>query len=441
MDRPGMPGRDRRHWTATAMLITAVRANTGADRFETFVDRFAAAAAPRCKTFGQLVGALPGVVPDETLASLRRLSRGSRNWQHLDRLVADAKRDRAPAILNQGHGLPLPHPLDSEFRFDEETALRLTGALVAATRDGDEILLVGTPTVAMALAATPVDRRVRFVGPDDCVTAAVAAAFDPDHLVLGDSGVPSAAAALIDPPWYLGPVQTMLGVCARCCSIGAPVWMVVPPVGTKAEAEHDRQVFIGIARRLGLRTTSATATALYRTPLFELAAMERQGIARLGSWRRGDVVELVVQEARTLSDAPVREACELTIGGVRLRLAAMGGGGPPVLKPIVCGEVYPSVSSRAPGRSLANLWTSGNRAFVVNADCARAAMAELARMADRVLRGRLTVDRNDLDRLSAVAPSNRLIHQLIELLGRELDDARRLVGDGAWLETAMGWRS
>jgi hypothetical protein len=68
-------------------------------------------------------------------------------------------------------------------------------------------------------------------------------------------------------------------------------------------------------------------------------------------------------------------------------------------------------------------------------------MAELARMADRVLRGRLTVDRNDLDRLSAVAPSNRLIHQLIELLGRELDDARRLVGDGAWLETAMGWRS
>lgn len=423
------------------MLIPAVHANVRADRFETFVDQFAAAAAPRCETFGQLVGALPGVLPNETLASLRRLSRTSGDWQHLDRLVADAKRDWAPASLDQGRGLPLPHPLDSEFRFDEETVARLAGALVAATRDGDEILLVGTPTVAMALAEMPVNRRVRFVGPDDCVTAAVAAAFEPDHLVLGEGGVPSAAAALIDPPWYVGPVQTMLGICARCCSIGAPVWMVVPPVGTKAEAAYDRQVFIGIARRLGLRPTSATATALYRTPLFELAAMERQGIARLGSWRRGDVVELVVHEAPRLSNVPVREACELTIGGVRLRLLALGGGGPAMLTPIARGEVYPSVSSRAPGRALANLWTSGNRAFVVNADCARAAMAELARRADRVLQGRLTVDRNDLDRLAAVAPSNRLIHQLIELLGRELDDARRLVGDGAWLETAMGWRS
>jgi hypothetical protein len=425
------------------MLTAAVPADAGGiDGFETFVDGLAAAAAPTCETFSQLVGALPGVPPDEALASLRRLSRGSGNRRHIEQLAADAKRDRAPAILDQGRSLPLPHPLDSEFRFNEETATRLAGVLIAATRDGDEILLVGTPTVAVALAATPIERRVRYVGPDDSVTAAVAAAFGPDRLVLGKSGVPSAAAALIDPPWYVGSVRTMLGICARGCSAGAPVWMVVPPVGTKAEAAHDRQAFIGIAGRLGLRAISATATALYRTPLFELAAMERQGIARLGCWRRGDIVELVVHGApMPLGVFPIREAYELTIGGVRLRLAPSAGLGPPLLTPIADGEVYPSVSSRAPGRASANLWTSGNRAFDVNADGARAAMAEIARRADRVLQGRLTVDRNDLDRLLGVAPSDPLIHQLIELLGRELDDAYRLVGDGAWLETAMGWRS
>jgi hypothetical protein len=423
------------------MLTAAVRGDLSADSFRTFVDRLAATAAPTCETFGQLLDALPSVLPQEALASLRRLSRDSAIWQHLHRLVADAKLDQAPAILDQGRGLPLPHQLDSEFRFDEQTASRLAEALVAATRDGDEILLVGTPTVAMALAVRPVDRRVRFVGPDDCVTAAVAAAFGPDRLALGECGVRSAAAALIDPPWYVRPVQTMLGICARGCSAGAPVWMVLPPVGTKADAAHDRQAFIGIARRLGLRAMSATGTALYRTPLFELAAMERQGIARLGSWRRGDIIELVVHEASTpLGDLPDREACELTVGGVRLRLAPAAGVPPPLLTPIADGEVYPSVSVRAPGRASANLWTSGNRAFVVNADRARAAMAELARRADRVLQGRLTVDRSDLDRLADVAPSGRLIHQLIELLGRELDDARRLVGDGAWLETVMGWR-
>jgi hypothetical protein len=88
--------------------------------------------------------------------------------------------------------------------------------------------------------------------------------------------------------------------------------------------------------------TSVNATALYRTPLFELAAMKRQGIARLGSWHRGDVVELVVHGAPTLLvDAPVRGACELTIGGIRLRLAPSAGVQPPELTPIIDDEIYP----------------------------------------------------------------------------------------------------
>jgi hypothetical protein len=344
--------------------------------------------------------------------------------------------------LDQGQSLPLSHPLDSEFRFDEETAARLANSLVTATRNGDEILLVGTPTLAVALAGTSVDRRVRFVGPNDCVTAAVAAAFEPDRLVLGESGGPRAAAAVVDPPWYARSVHAMLGVCARGCRVGAPVLMVVPPVGTRPDAAYDRQAFLGIANRLGLRETSTIATAHYRTPLFELAAMERQGIARLGYWRRGDVVELVVHDAPTpLSDTPVHEASELTIGGIRVRLTPSAGVRPPLLVPISEEEVFPSVSSRAPGRAGANLWTSGNRAFGVNFDDAHAAMAEIAHRAERVLQGRLTIDRNDLDRLIGVAPSNPLIHQLVELLGRELDDARRLVGDGAWLESVVGWRS
>ena len=59
---------------------------------------------------------------------------------------------------------PLPHPADSEYRFDNPTAQRLAAQLVSQTKDGDEILLVGTPTVALAIADLQVDRRIRFVG-------------------------------------------------------------------------------------------------------------------------------------------------------------------------------------------------------------------------------------------------------------------------------------
>ena len=408
--------------------------------FNQFVDRLSAQAAPACASFREFVLALPGVLPDEALASLMRIV-GPKD-AHVTRLIADASRDSAPERLDQGRGLPLPHPLDSEFRFDEETAERLADMLIAATVPGDEILLVGTPSVAIALSATTADRKIRFVGPDDCVTSAVAAAFGSDRLLLGEGSGRTARIALVDPPWYLDPVRAMIGACARGCALGASVWMVVPPIGTKPEATQDREQFLAAAVAVGLRFTGDTLPALYRTPLFELAAMERQGIARLAAWRRGEIVGLSVAEARSIPIlAPRTRACELSVCGVRLRLTPCALVRPFDLTPITDHEVFPSVSSRAPGRSAATLWTTGNRAFDIDAITARAALVELSLLGDSLLQRRLTSKPNDPFADLGVAPVNRLIHQLVELIGREWDDARRLVGDGAWLETATGWRS
>jgi hypothetical protein len=408
--------------------------------FNHFVDRLSAQAAPACASFREFVLALPGVLPDEALTSLIRIA-GPKDV-HLARLIADASRDSAPERLDQGRGLPLPHPLDSEFRFDEETAERLAGMLIATTAPGDEILLVGTPTVAIALAATTADRRIRFVGPDDCVTSAVAAAFDSDRLLLGEGPGRTAQVALVDPPWYLDPVRAMIGACARGCVVGASVWMVVPQIGTKPEAARDREQFLEAAAAVGLRITGDALPALYRTPLFELAAMERQGVARLSAWRRGEIVGLSVVDARPIPILASRvRACELSVCGIRLRLTPCTLVRPVDLTPIADHEVFPSISSRAPGRDAATLWTTGNRAFDIDATAARAALAELSLRGDSLLQRRLTSPPNDPIADMGVAPANRLIHQLVELIGREWDDARRLVGDGAWLETVTGWRS
>ncbi len=414
------------------MSVAARQAPAPGADFAAIVDGLVAVAAPGCRTFEALVVELPGVLPDEALASLRRLPAG----EDRDRLVRDAPTDRCGPIVDQVAELPLPHPFDSEYRFDGPTADALAAELVDATRAGDEILLVGTPTVALSLARSGVDRRLRFVGSDDCVTDALAAACG-DRLAVGAGGGRAAAAALVDPPWYRAPVAAMAAVAAAGSRPGSPVWLVVPPLGARPGAEDDRATFLRAALSVGLENAGASVTVRYRTPLFELAALARQGVGRLPAWRRGEATLLVAGAAAgRAAIAPPPRPCELTVAGVRLRV--VDGSGDAVLAPLVSGEVFPSVSSRAPGREAATLWTSGNRAFRVDPRLARAALSRLAESPwRRGLRSRFC----DHSAVSGVARSDELIHDLAELVEREISDARRLVGEGAWRETAMDWRS
>jgi hypothetical protein len=404
------------------------------DGFTAFVDGLAAQLVEHSPTFEAFVVAMPGVMPDEALAALRRIP-----TPRAAQLAADATIDRAGPVIDQCHQLPLPHPLDSEFRFDSLTADILAAGLVEATRNGDEILLVGVPSVATSIASLNVDRRIRFLGPDNCVTAAVQAAIPDGQLMLEQGSGGTAAAALLDPPWYREPMRHLIGVCAHGCRPGALVNLVVPPIGTRPEIARDKEAFLSFAASAGLVPSSRGGPVCYRTPLFELAAMERQGIARLASWRRGECLEFAV--TATGSRVPwIRPAAtELSVGGVRLRLVHGARRGSGELVPLDSHEVHPSVSARSHGRDAATLWTTTNRAFVVDFDLAKAAMTEIADDPEMLLPGSSS-PKNEPASDPDVARGANLIHQLSELIGRENADARRLVGDGAWRETVMEWR-
>jgi hypothetical protein len=420
------------------MSRAAVRSENGGD-FAQFVHDLALKFVEHSPTFEAFVAALPGVLPDEALAALRRI--GGRNAQ---RLAADAVADRAGPIIDQCARLPLPHPLDSEFRFDAPTARILATALVNSTKPGDELLLVGVPSVAAELGSLDVDRQIRFLAPDNCVTEAVRAAIGDERLLLDQGPGQTAAAALLDPPWYSGPMVELIEVGAAGCREGALITLILPPIGTRPEIAADRSAYLAAAARAGLTPTGASGPVYYRTPLFELAAMERQGIARLASWRHGEALEFVVADVACERRWAAPRNTELSVSGVRLRLAAGARTGGPNLDPIDSHEVFRSVSARAPGRELATLWTTTNRAFAVDYELAYDALSQIAaisRADAQVLHLGIARPENDLTNFPYVAATDGLIHQLIELIGREVDDARRLVGDGAWLKTEMDWRS
>lgn len=408
------------------------------------VDRLLADAVPGVDCFAALLPSMQGAGPADVLLGLRRMRDNPDLRAAAEALLLDAStRSKLQPTVDQPAALPLPHPLDSEWRFAPTCVEEIVGRLLDATSPGDELLLVGTPSVAVALSRTDADRTIRFVGPDDLISAEVRRLFEGDpRLVRGDGT--KAAAAVVDPPWYGGPFGEMLAVCARGCRRAAPVLTVMPRTATRPGMAGDLDDVLATAGTLGLQPTGAdTFEVCYRTPLFEARALERGGVRPdLGEWRRGDCVTLVrsghepVPVARTAR----QEHVELMLDGCRVRLTLGAGPARAELSPVEDDEVSASVSARSPTRRSANLWTTSNRALRVNEDACLLAFAAIADREGIVLPPRLTHRRIESIDRDRVESNVNLIHSIHELFARETADAARLVGDGSWLRGAKGMR-
>lgn len=331
-------------------------------------------------TFAALLDRLPAVYPTELLASLDRLS--SRGVIALD-VAASVRREAALKRTGLAEGrslLPLPHPLDFEWRFTPDAARALLDRAAGMTPPGGDLLLFGTPGLAVEAMSLPVGRRIAFLAEDNSVTDRVIAlnraTGSPLDVAFCSAGLPreSADAVLLDPPWYLDFVRPMLAAAARACRQGGVVLISLPPEGTRPSAEADRHAAIGFGRRLGLEMVEHSALAIgYETPFFERNALAAAGVHPPPHWRRGDllVFRKMLQATRPpLADTAHRRPwTEVPIGRMRLFIRA-GDQAPSADKArilsLVDGDILPTVSRRDPRRRAAQVWTSGNRIFATD---------------------------------------------------------------------------
>jgi hypothetical protein len=139
-------------------------------------------AAPAAATFADLLAALPGIGPIEAVKALTQ----NRASPHSTRLLANARTPESPVLpFDQGADLPLPHPLDMEWRFTASTVQALLQQAIDETADGDAILLLGVPSVAAAARRTCVDRQFLITGEGNVICEALqyATTDDPRFLV------------------------------------------------------------------------------------------------------------------------------------------------------------------------------------------------------------------------------------------------------------------
>lgn len=410
----------------------------------TMIDRLIADALPRSATIADLMPRLAGAGPTEVIQALNRA------------LAEPALRSLAASVLDMrpmqqnvtisAHDrcLPLPHPLDSEWRFTDSSVSAIIDHLLDVTSAGDTLLLVGTPSVAIGLACSNADRRFSFVGPGDAVTDAVQDRFADDTRLVPFSPL-AAKAALFDPPWYIEAFRAMAKTAVRGVMTGGHVFAAMPREATRPRMAESVSEMMAAAAAVGLRPDgSRSLEVAYDTPLFELSALEQLGLPNaLGSWRRGDLVHLrKFSEVSIDGKRPMPRPAhvELTLEGCRVRLALGTGIRGVGFGAVEDHEISRSISARSPTRKRANLWTSTNRAFSVDESDCIVALLGLAREEDLLLPKRFTHRRIESLHHNAVEQNVNLIHRLRELFVREIADAQRLLGEGSWLRSAKGIR-
>lgn len=379
--------------------------------------------------FPSMVTAAGGLHPLEVLESLRLAA--ERGCTESAQLYLEGLR-LEEGHLDQGRLLALPHPLDAEWRFDDDTADHLLDHALNVTSPGDAILLLGVPTVALRALDSTADRRFVVRSEANVIGAALEAraANDPRFLPEAADGC---SCAVLDPPWYPAVFDLLVGLAAQACRFGATIMVGAPSLKVRPSVTDERSRSIQAGLLAGLHFVSVAADALiYRTPAFEVAAMRAGQLGRwLPDWRRGDLLYFEKRHAGiTPTPIPQTPAFEITIEGVRLRLVAQNALAGYGLAPLVPGEVFPSVSMRAAGRKRANLWTSGNRAFVCNTRVTLAAMQALAADFGLWPKG-LKAPPIDSQIRQEVAPIQS-VDDLARIVARDCVHMAELVGEASW---------
>jgi hypothetical protein len=354
------------------------------------LDRFARTRASRIASAASLVGVAAGEEPtDEQLAHLAwHLAAVEPSDLRLLGDLAAVPPARAQPVCLEAHRqapddldeiLPLPHPLDYEWRFDLRTRLMLARCCEQLAGTHGPIALLGTPTLAPALRGHVgevllLDTNARLLAAlagagqlsaIQCTTADIATFTPPwqwQH---------RAAAVVCDPPWYPEGFATFLCTAARLVRPGGAVLISVPDLLTRPSVAGELDDLRSLARQLGLTISATKLRAVrYRTPFFEYRALRAAGMRLIPlDWRAGTLWQLIsTGTVPTVSSGPHRvpttsdTVTEITISGVRLRVlhdrpvipGTLG------LQPVVPGDILPTVSRRHPARGSVSLWTSGN---------------------------------------------------------------------------------
>lgn len=356
-------------------------------RFAEFIDGLLLEVIHRGLTsFDQILLSLPGVYPSTALASLQRLASKGKipEKMFLDAVKLTSDRQCKQMTPESSGGgttgrvvLPVPHPLDFDWRFGDKATDHLLERCLELTDVEDCAVLLGTPSVLARAIEHDFPRKMVLFEGNPAVTDSLTR-FAPKGSVFncdltGDE-LPqiSAKAVICDSPWYMEYVKSFLWSACQLCATDGYLLLSTPPAGTRPNVSEEWAMILEWADRLGFRLLSVEYGVLpYVSPPFERNALKVEGLHNIpGEWRCSNLALFVLKHRARVPRPPEclrdRSWREEVFQDVRIRFregSDVTGLEDPTLNTIVPGDILPSVSRWDDRRRLVDVWTSGNRIF------------------------------------------------------------------------------
>ena len=323
----------------------------------------------------------------EKLEKVKKLHKRADMWSAIEKQKTQSKHinniEDPQLYLKKYMGyfefLKIPHPLDFEWRNSTASLNYLINMVQELNSVSDRILFLGMPTLFATACIKDIPQQVTLVERNKPIVRGLTKLnidkkrfqiLEADIFKVSPQTIGKYHSVIMDPPWY-----SPLWLAAQCVETGGIVGISLPPINTRPDVDKERIEWFSFCQQNGLCLENLYSQKLhYAMPFFEFNAFRAAGIKdTLPFWRKSDLA-LFRKVHINKNDRPILENqnvdwIEREIDTVRIRVKENQGEHKQSdlkFSHLIKGDILPTVSTRDKRRSLANIWTSGNRVFKVN---------------------------------------------------------------------------
>ncbi|MCL0058950.1 bis-aminopropyl spermidine synthase family protein [Dehalococcoidia bacterium] len=291
-------------------------------------------------------------------------------------------------FLKMYHELPIPHPLDYEWRWNLDNLKKLFTAIINKHPFNNlKIGFLGAPIAAIYFSIvknfenlnfqlTLIDRNeeiIRYIRNNSILNNQIKTICH-DLQYEFKNGLGKNDIIIMDPPWYVAFHKIFI---SRASSILQPetgfVYSSLFPTNTRPNAIYERMEILEIFIKSGLHLVSLTPSFFkYETPHFESKSLEASGIRLESHWRYGDLI--ILQSTKLLrpiifGDFIVENFVWKTVRFdkklIKIKISPFEEQyiRPRIIQILDKSSILESVSRRHPYRPYVDMWTSDNEIF------------------------------------------------------------------------------